>query len=717
MTSEAAIKTDSDFKSDCNAVEPAEYYKIVLTDKNSGLKAVAFVGMQSQMSLAHLTVVCAFESQPCNEDWSCEEWAACTNGTQKRNCDDLNKCSTTGNKPVTSKSCQDAIKTCTESDWSSTLSPSTCPQSEQQTKIWIKTNDCNAGVTHPSTESITCDSQAPTCTSFTYSLWESCTQGGTQTRTIATSSPSGCTGGSPVTSQSCIYVPVCSENWSCTSWTACSSNGTQTKTCTDLSSCGTTTSKPSLSQNCTYHAPIEIKNDQVFPYDATQTTNPAWKAYVTSNGSAITGISIKNNWSYNQPKTETSNSKLMLVKDGNLNFPQNYIVFTYKGLQDRTTNNATIGGSSITITDTKGILRTIPLVIELGSGTNEITIGGKPYIIDVNKQINAARYWTLSRSSGSTSDPWGSSSTPPAGYADAGYTDKGVNTGAAVGFTVDADWENSSKGKVNYYLGADETNSKYWLFLAVQDFGMPSSTIGFNGTYLTNSDLRNYYLPDTTTYNVLTGEGFAKAPSEGDSYSFTAKFSLTDEGTTSIYTNTSTGYLVNSTDGKSRLSAATAEVIHPGFILNEYSTGVTRLTQGYTYYGTKISVGGGVAQIYAPSSKRYALVNMYKGATNLGDGEETIAYSDSELTEFSKVLATTPTYSENVSVSNTPLLQTIADGITPGEVALSINQQQAVYNLTFIAPIQFNTSTTISLLGKTYTIIESSSTRILLQES
>lgn len=42
----------------------------------------------------------------------------------------------------------------------------------------------------------------PTCTSFTYSAWSECIDG-TQTRSVLTSSPSGCTGGSSVTSQSC----------------------------------------------------------------------------------------------------------------------------------------------------------------------------------------------------------------------------------------------------------------------------------------------------------------------------------------------------------------------------------------------------------------------------------------------------------------------------------------------------------------------------------
>jgi glucuronoarabinoxylan endo-1,4-beta-xylanase len=50
-------------------------------------------------------------------------------------------------------------------------------------------------------------STPPTCISFTYSSWSSCQPNGTQTRTVISSSPSGCTGGNPVTTQNCTYVP------------------------------------------------------------------------------------------------------------------------------------------------------------------------------------------------------------------------------------------------------------------------------------------------------------------------------------------------------------------------------------------------------------------------------------------------------------------------------------------------------------------------------
>jgi hypothetical protein len=43
----------------------------------------------------------------------------------------------------------------------------------------------------------------PTCTSFSYSSWDDCNIDGYQTRTVQSSLPSGCTGGTPDTTQAC----------------------------------------------------------------------------------------------------------------------------------------------------------------------------------------------------------------------------------------------------------------------------------------------------------------------------------------------------------------------------------------------------------------------------------------------------------------------------------------------------------------------------------
>ena len=57
----------------------------------------------------------------------------------------------------------------------------------------------------------------PPCTSWTYSSWGACQSNNTQTRTITSYSPSGCTGGSPASlTQSCTYTPAVSG--SCGYW-------------------------------------------------------------------------------------------------------------------------------------------------------------------------------------------------------------------------------------------------------------------------------------------------------------------------------------------------------------------------------------------------------------------------------------------------------------------------------------------------------------------
>jgi len=94
-----------------------------------------------------------------------------------------------------------------------------------------------------------------TCTSFTYSAWGACQSNNTQTRTVSASSPSGCTGGSPVLSQACTYVPpACSYTYS--AWGACQSNSTQTRTVTASSPAGCS-GTPVLSQSCTYTPPLD----------------------------------------------------------------------------------------------------------------------------------------------------------------------------------------------------------------------------------------------------------------------------------------------------------------------------------------------------------------------------------------------------------------------------------------------------------------------------
>jgi hypothetical protein len=80
-----------------------------------------------------------------------------------------------------------------------------------------------------------------------YSDWSACQSDNTQTRTVVSSSPDGCTG-TPVLSQSCTYIPqTCTYTYS--SWSSCSDN-TQTRTVVSSSPEGCT-GTPVLTQSCT----------------------------------------------------------------------------------------------------------------------------------------------------------------------------------------------------------------------------------------------------------------------------------------------------------------------------------------------------------------------------------------------------------------------------------------------------------------------------------
>ena len=98
-------------------------------------------------------------------------------------------------------------------------------------------------------------SPPPACTSFTYSDLTPavCPASGEQTRTVATSSPAGCTGGSPVLTQTCTPAAL-----TCTSFTysdltpaVCPPSGQQTRTVVSASPAGCTGGSPVLTVTCT----------------------------------------------------------------------------------------------------------------------------------------------------------------------------------------------------------------------------------------------------------------------------------------------------------------------------------------------------------------------------------------------------------------------------------------------------------------------------------
>ncbi len=156
--------------------------------------------------------------------------------------------------------------TCSESNWTSALSPTTCPASGQQTKTWTKIGACQNGAFHPTTETIICTPSTlltTTCTSFTYSDWGACSASGTQTRTVTSSLPAGCIGGSSILSQACTYTQpststiqssplttTCISNWVCSVWSGCTTSSPKTRTCWDCNNCGVAINTPVTTQNC-----------------------------------------------------------------------------------------------------------------------------------------------------------------------------------------------------------------------------------------------------------------------------------------------------------------------------------------------------------------------------------------------------------------------------------------------------------------------------------
>ena len=122
-------------------------------------------------------------------------------------------------------------------------------------------NDLSAGVFHPENMPGSTTPPPPAACTYTYSPWSACS-GGTQTRTVASATPAGCTG-TPVLSQSCTVTPP--PPTACTSWTTgawtpavCDATQTQTRTVTTTpAGCtGTpTTPMPATTQSCTYVPP------------------------------------------------------------------------------------------------------------------------------------------------------------------------------------------------------------------------------------------------------------------------------------------------------------------------------------------------------------------------------------------------------------------------------------------------------------------------------
>ncbi|TAN40055.1 MAG: hypothetical protein EPN25_09110 [Nitrospirae bacterium] len=114
------------------------------------------------------------------------------------------------------------------------------------------------------------------CTSFTFSAWGACQPNNTQSRTVASSSPAGCTG-SPAASQltqACTFIPPVNACTSFTfsSWSACQSNNTQSRTVVSSlpAGCSGSPSAAQLTQICNYVPPAPPPSAQIMPVPASE---------------------------------------------------------------------------------------------------------------------------------------------------------------------------------------------------------------------------------------------------------------------------------------------------------------------------------------------------------------------------------------------------------------------------------------------------------------
>jgi hypothetical protein len=177
-------------------------------------------------------------------------------GTQTRTLLTAIPSSCQGGTPVLTQSCTYVPPTCTSFTYSAF---GACQADSRQTRTIISQSPlgCVGGspVLSQSCTYVPPTTSAPQCTDFTYSSFGSCQPDGTQSRSILIQSPSSCTGGSPVLSQSCVYTPPSCTDFTYSDWGSCRPDNTQVRSITAQTPTGCINGNPVLSQSCTYVPP------------------------------------------------------------------------------------------------------------------------------------------------------------------------------------------------------------------------------------------------------------------------------------------------------------------------------------------------------------------------------------------------------------------------------------------------------------------------------
>jgi hypothetical protein len=187
----------------------------------------------------------------CNE-FVYNDWTPCLNGVQTRSIKSSSPAGCVGGSPVYAQNCGLSIvntnicNSFTYSSWGSCSSgvqyrsvtgslPANCSGGSP-----VTSQSCNSNNNNNNT--------SKTCTSFSYSTWGTCS-GGVQTRSIVSSSPSSCSGGNPVLSQSCSGTANSCTSFTYSTWSSCA-NGNQTRSVQSSSPTGCSGGTPVVSQSC-----------------------------------------------------------------------------------------------------------------------------------------------------------------------------------------------------------------------------------------------------------------------------------------------------------------------------------------------------------------------------------------------------------------------------------------------------------------------------------
>ena len=192
------------------------------------------------------------------------DWGTCTSGSQTRTVLTSSPSGCTGGAPVTTQACTVTPPPVLDG---AALYQQYCAGCHGNSKLGSSASAISGAIASNrggmgSLSSLTsaqiaaiaaAGTPAPvTCTGFTYSNWGTCTNG-SQSRTVVSRTPSGCTGGNPVTTQACTVTPpppATCTSFTYSAWGTCT-NGSQSRTVATSSPSGCTGGSPVLTQACT----------------------------------------------------------------------------------------------------------------------------------------------------------------------------------------------------------------------------------------------------------------------------------------------------------------------------------------------------------------------------------------------------------------------------------------------------------------------------------